>query len=159
MLFTLECVAETMSEAEFNGASTLLISRLDFAVNSISIPVIRQLYPVNCLGEFREKPLRHSHFSDGKTASKAEKSRTSLLNSLRTGKCSVETGFAGLHPPPPKSKTWPDRNENEAVVFDQLDAGKTESVGALTSQSSKNIHLLRDRQRAVTASAIAFGIK
>jgi hypothetical protein len=42
MLFTLECVAETMSEAEFNGASTLLISRLDFAVNSIFDPC----YPI-----------------------------------------------------------------------------------------------------------------
>jgi hypothetical protein len=45
---------------------TLLMSRLDFAVNSISIPVIRYLYPVNFLREFGEKPLRHSGFSDVK---------------------------------------------------------------------------------------------
>jgi hypothetical protein len=34
---------------------TLLISTSDFAANSISIPVIRQLYPVNFHREFGKK--------------------------------------------------------------------------------------------------------
>jgi hypothetical protein len=71
---------------------TLLISGSDFAVNSISIPVIRKFNPVNFLREFSEKLLRHSGFSDVETASKAQKSRITLLFSLRTGKYSIETG-------------------------------------------------------------------
>jgi len=39
--------------------------RLNFPVNSISIPVIREFFPVNFLREFDEKPLRHSRFSTG----------------------------------------------------------------------------------------------
>jgi hypothetical protein len=116
-------------------------------------------FPIWWHREFAHNPLVRNQKHAQSAGLQAENQADSRLNSLINGNFKVETGFAGLHPPPPKSKTWPDRNENEAVIFDQPDVGKTESVGALTSQSSKNIHLLRDRQRTVTAGAIAPGIK